>query len=61
MEKILLLYEKVGIAPTYLLTGKKSEEFDLEKYLVNCNKEQRNHLVRQCLHYLDHYFTDKKE
>lgn len=60
IEKVRLLHEKLCIDPTYLLTGENPKEFDLDKYLVNCSKEQRDHLLRQCLHYLTEYFADKK-
>ncbi|MGN1147326.1 MAG: helix-turn-helix domain-containing protein [Lachnospiraceae bacterium] len=58
IEKLILLHEKLCIDPTYLITGEKMEEFDLDKYLVNCSREQRNHLLEQCLYYLARYFAD---
>ena len=57
IEKVRLLYEKLNIDPTYLLIGTKSEEFDLDKYLVNCSKEQRDRLLRRCLEYIAGYIT----
>ncbi len=55
--KVRLLYEKLNIDPTYLLIGEKMEEFDLDKYLVNCSKEQRDRLLKRCLEYIAGYIT----
>lgn len=57
IEKVRILYEKLNIDPAYLLSGKKMEEFDLDKYLVNCTKEQRDNLLRRCLEYIAGYIT----
>lgn len=57
IEKVRILYEKLNIDPSYLLVGKPAEEFDLEKYLVNCSKEQRDFLLRRCLDYIAAYIT----
>ena len=52
IEKIKVLYEKLHIDPTYLLIGERQEEFDLDKYLANCSKEQRDKLLKRCLDYI---------
>lgn len=57
LEKIRLLYEKLNIDPTFLLTGEQMEEFDLDKYLVNCSREQRASLLKRCLEYISAYIT----
>lgn len=57
VEKVRILYEKLSIDPSYLLVGKNSEDFDLDKYLVNCSKEQRDNLFRHCLAYIENYIT----
>lgn len=57
IEKIRLLYEKLQISPTYLLIGEVQEEFDLDRYLANCNKEQRDKLLKKCLDYIAAYIT----
>lgn len=57
IEKVRILYERLNIDPTYLLVGRKMEEFDLDKYLVNCSKEQRDRLLRRCLEYIAGYIT----
>lgn len=57
IEKIRLLYEKLQISPTYLLIGEVQEEFDLDRYLANCNKEQRDKLLKRCLDYIAAYIT----
>lgn len=55
IEKVRILYEKLNIDPTYLLVGKKMEDFDLDRYLVNCSKEQRDRLLKRCLDYIAGY------
>lgn len=57
LEKVRILYEKLNIDPTFLLTGEQMEEFDLDKYLVNCSKEQRANLLKRCLEYISAYIT----
>lgn len=57
IEKVKVLYEKLSIDPTYLLIGRRMEDFDLEKYLVNCSKEQRDKLFKHCLAYIEKYIT----
>lgn len=57
LEKVRVLYEKLNIDPTYLLAGEKMEEFDLDKYLVNCSREQRARLLKRCLEYISAYIT----
>ena len=58
--KLRLLYEKLQIEPTYLITGKQSVEFDLEKYLANCTKEQKNALFARSLEYLWNIVQEKQ-
>ncbi len=41
IDKVAVLFEKFGIDPTYLITGKVSEEFDLDAFLASCSAEQR--------------------
>lgn len=57
IEKVRILYEKLNIDPTYLLTGERQDEFDLDRYLVNCSKEQRDKLLQRCLEYIAGYLT----
>ena len=58
--KLRLLYEKLQIEPTYLLTGKQSGEFDLEKYLANCTLEQSNALFARSLEYFWNMVQERK-
>lgn len=57
LEKVKMLYERLNIDPTYLLAGKRMDDFDLDKYLVNCSKEQRDNVFRHCLAYIERYIT----
>ena len=51
-EKLLLLYEKYKIDPTYLITGEKNHTFDVELFLANCNREERDNFIDRMLAYM---------
>lgn len=51
-DKLLILYKKYGIDPTYLITGQNMKDFDVEYYIANCSKEQRNKLFDRILAYI---------
>lgn len=51
-DKLLILYKEYGIDPTYLITGQNMKEFDVEYYIANCSKEQRNELFDRILAYI---------
>ena len=44
-ENMLILYEKYKIDPTYLLTGEKNHPFDVELFLANCSREERDNFI----------------
>lgn len=54
MDKVLILYDTYGIDPTYLITGTSSniKDFNLEYYLANSSKEQRNQFFDGVLAYV---------
>lgn len=54
VDKVLLLYDTYGIDPTYLITGISSniKEFNLEYYIANSSKEQRNQFFDRVLAYV---------
>lgn len=54
VDKLLILYQKYGIDPTYLITGKcgGSIEFNLDYYVANSNKEQRDQFFERVLAYV---------
>ena len=51
-EKMLLLYEKYKIDPTYLITGDKNHAFDIELFLANCSREERDRFIDRILTYM---------
>ncbi len=52
-DKLLLLYHQYGIDPTYLITGIcQKDEFDVDYYIANCNKEQKDAFVDRVLAYM---------
>lgn len=56
-EKMLVLYEKYRIDSTYLITGEKREAFDLEAFLANCSREERDSFIGQALSYMKKLMT----
>ena len=51
-ENMLLLYEKYRIDPTFLITGERSNNFDVELFLINCNREERDKFIERMLEYM---------
>lgn len=52
-DKLLTLYHKYGIDPTYLITGScLKNDFDVDYYIANCNKEQKDAFVDRVLAYI---------
>ena len=54
LEKILLLREKYGIDPTYLLTGEGSQEedFDFDHFIVNISSNGRDRFFERVFAYM---------
>ena len=54
VDKVLILYQKYGIDPTYLITGESGniKEFNLDYYVANSSKQQRNEFFDRVLAYL---------
>lgn len=51
-EKMLVLYEKYKIDPTCLITGEKMRSFDLEGFLANCSRDERDKFIGRMLAYM---------
>ena len=52
-DKLLILYHKYGSDPTYLITGScLKNEFDVDYFMANCNKEQKNQFVDRVFAYM---------
>lgn len=51
-DKLLILYKEYGIDPTYLITGQCIKDFDIEYYIANCTREQRDELFDRILDYM---------
>lgn len=51
-EKMLVLYEKYKIDPTYLITGEKNRTFDVELFLAKCSREERDAFLERMLAYM---------
>lgn len=54
VEKVFALYERYKIDPTYLITGVSSNaiEFNLEYFVANSSKEQRDEFFDRVLAYV---------
>ncbi len=59
-EKMLILYEKYKIDPTYLITGDKNNSFDIEVYLANCSREERDKFIERILAYMKQLMTGQQ-
>lgn len=51
-EKMLILYEKYKIEPTYLISGDRNHTMDIELFLANCSREDRDIFLEQVLIYM---------
>ena len=51
-KNMLILYKKYKIDPTYLLTGEKNHTFDVEMFLANCSREERDKFLDRMLIYM---------
>lgn len=51
-EKMRILYEEYKIDPTYLITGKKVSTFNIEVFLANSSREERDGFVDRMLEYM---------
>lgn len=59
-EKMLILYEKYKIDPTYLITGEKNSSFDIELFLANCSREERDRFIERMLAYMKKLMTGQQ-
>ncbi|MBQ3515021.1 MAG: helix-turn-helix transcriptional regulator [Lachnospiraceae bacterium] len=51
--KLLILLQEYGIDPTYLVAGScMKNDFDVEYYIANCNKEQKDAFIDRVLEYM---------
>lgn len=51
-EKMRILYEKYKIDPTYLITGEKISAFNIEVFLANSSREERDGFIDRILVYM---------
>ncbi len=52
-DKLLVLYSEYGMDPTYLITGHcLKNDFDVEYYIANCSREQKDAFVDRVLAYI---------
>ena len=52
-DKLRVLCDKCGIVPTYLITGScLKNEFDVDYYIANCNKEQKDAFLDRVIEYI---------
>ena len=59
-DKMLVLYKKYKIDPTYLITGDKNRKFDLELFLANCDREERDKFIERVLAYMKQLMIQPK-
>ena len=52
-DKLLILYHEFDIDPTYLITGAcLNNDFDVDYYIANCNKEQKDIFIDRGFAYM---------
>ena len=51
-EKMLILYEKYKIDPTNLIVGASHSTYDVEMFLANCSREDRDSFMEHMLLYM---------
>lgn len=51
-EKMLILYRTYKIDPTYLITGERNLAFDVEMFLANCSRAERDAFLERVLLYM---------
>ncbi|MGN0326005.1 MAG: helix-turn-helix domain-containing protein [Lachnospiraceae bacterium] len=56
-EKMLILYEKYKIEPTYLIAGEHNKIYDVELFLANCSREERDKFLDRMLAYMKKLMT----
>lgn len=52
MYKVKILYNKLNIDPTYLIIGEVADGFDLDIFMANSTREQRDDFFRRVLEYM---------
>lgn len=56
-EKMLILYKNYKIESTYLITGDMNRTFDIELFLANCSREERDAFLDRILTYMKKLMT----
>ena len=59
-EKMLTLYERYKIDPTCLITGEKTCDLDLEIFLANCSRAERDAFIGRVLAYMKKLMTGQQ-
>lgn len=57
IEKMKILYRKLSIDPTYLIIGECKQDFDLELFMANSSREQRDKFIKRVLAYMEKLMT----
>ena len=61
-DKMLLLYHHYGIDPTYLIAGDEPKnEFDVDYYIANCSKEQKDAFIDRVLAYISRMIKQQSD
>lgn len=52
MYKVKVLYSQLNIDPTYLIIGEVTDGFDLDIFMANSTREQRDEFFKRILEYM---------
>ncbi|NLL77382.1 MAG: helix-turn-helix transcriptional regulator [Clostridiales bacterium] len=53
MYKVKILHSKLNIDPTYLIIGEMADSFDLDVFMANSTREQRDQLFKRVFEYME--------
>lgn len=59
-KKMLILYQEFKIDPTYLITGERNLQFNVEVFLSNCDRDQRDKFIERILEYMKNLMINSK-
>lgn len=53
LNKIVILNDEMNLDPTFLLTGKQQNIYDIEYVLANSSQEQKRYFIKNVFNYIE--------
>lgn len=60
-DKMLILYQECKIDPTYLITGERNRDFDLDYFLANSDAKKRSECIEQIISFIRRIMMDNQK